>query len=349
MLKWIDVAPTDWFYRDLLEADRIIIDPENLHTKLVSSIAYNIFEVPRVVKTFISEDGQREFTVPGLVNRSDNKVTVYVDGIPALVEKIEGETVTLVNPLASGMEVVIVSSGVPKMYTGPWCGLRPGHNGEDSAYPRAELSRKDLYTYNPYYSRNESCVVFGRRLKRIDVTIQPFEDIEDVLRRVIGHRDDVYTIIDGVLYVPYNYNNLPINVCYNYQDTEGNVYNYCEKVVVSSPTGLVSYTDRFFPKVKVLRAEFLIFLHRIKVALHNRFTDRKYYLNTSNERNVPDVDVASWYGPTVLDMLNDKYLDGCYVFPLYSDGTFRPMNCITRAESMVYLNRFIEWSLERFR
>jgi hypothetical protein len=348
-LKWIDVQPSAWYYRDVLELDRLRLSTDP-YQHVIEGIGYNVFEdgKPRIVKTFIATDNQREFIIDGYTPSPDNPMIAYVDGIRAMIDDVQPNKAILANPCAGGLEVTFMAAGVPKMQTDQYpCSSRPSDSGLEK-YPRVDLANKGTYTFNIYYHYNESCVVFSKMLKRVDVTLNAGETVDDALSRVIDTHDDQFTIIDGTLYVPYSYNEIPMDVCYNYKDGDDIKY-VCERVIPTSPSGTVLYNDRFFPDTELVRFEFFVILHRFRQNFYNRFTDRTFNTYGVNERNIPDIDPKVWYAEQVFDVLNEKFLDGCYVFPLYDDGTFKPTACITRAESVLYLNRFIEWTLEKFR
>lgn len=350
MLKWIDVLPNAWYYRDVLELDRIRLNAQNPYDKVFNGISYSIFETgkPRITKTYIATNNQSEFDLPGYIPSADNPVFCYVDGIRALVESTANGKVKLASPVSQGVEVTFMTAGVPKMTRDLFpCSNRPADGGGET-YPRADLAHKADYVFDVYYHLNESCVVFNRNLKRINVETYAGQDVDKVLYDTLGFHDDQFTIIDGTLYVPYQYNEIPVTVCYNYKDG-ANIKHVCERVIPKAPNGRVKYNDRFFPQTELLRYEFFVLLDRFRQNFYNRFTDRDYIPNYTNERNVSDIDEGEWYAPQLIDMLNEKFLDGCYVFPLYEDNTFRPEECITRAEAILYFNRFIEWTLEKFR
>lgn len=344
-MYWIDVNPYDWFYRDVLDASRLYLDADE-ETSLFDSIAYNKF-VPgkeRIVRSYISTEHQIEFDLPGYTPSDDNPVYCYVDGVPVRVET-DRDKVYLPNPISAGQEVVIMAMGVPE-YEEVGCKKTPVliHRG---IYPSADLMNKNNYTFHPNYSLNETATALGRKLRRVYVERYPGESIQDALHRQIGYKRDVFTIVDGVLYTSFEYWNVPVTVEYNYHGPNGQVLHTVERVIPTSE--IVGWNDRFFPDVTMSRAEFMVLLQRIRKNLYLRFTDREYVPFITNERGIPDIDTSAWWADDVLDILNEKYLDGCYVFPLYADGTFNPDGCITRAEAVTYLHRFIEWALERFR
>jgi hypothetical protein len=194
-------------------------------------------------------------------------------------------------------------------------------------------------------------VCMNQKLKRVNVTLLPNETVDQALKRVIGYKRDLFTIIGGVLYTSFNLNQFPVYVNYNYKAGAAVKYRQREKVVPKSTCP--AYNDVFFPGITVYRSEFFSLLQRMRKNLYNRYTDRGYVANdvTNTERFIRDKAdiVGKWYAEDVLNILDEKFQDGCYVFPLYEDDTFKPEVCVTRAEAVVYLHRFIEWALERFR
>lgn len=344
-MRWIDVSPYDWYYRDVLDASRLYLNPDESEA-LFQSIPYNRF-VPgkgRIVRSYISTENQIEFDLPGYIPSNDNPVLCYVDGVPVRVET-DRDKVYLPSPISAGLEVVIMAMGVPELIQ-DGCKMTPtvSHRG---IYPSAELMHKSKYTFDINYSLNEVATAMGQKLKRIQLERYPGESVQDALRRQVGFDRNVFTIVDGVLYTSFEYWNVPVTVRYNYEGENGQILHTSERVIPTSEA--VGWNDRFFPNVKLTRAEFMVLLQRLRLNLYHRFTDREYDAVINNERNIPDIDMSAWWAEDLLDIINEKYLDGCYVFPLYADGTFNPTGCITRAEAVTYLHRFIEWALERFR
>jgi hypothetical protein len=347
-VKWIDVQVSDWFYRDVLEADRIKLDPYT-NEGLFTGIPYNDFVVgkERIVQSYLSTDNQAEFLLPGYVASPDNPVYVFIEGARATPALIEDGKFVLSNPISGGMHVTAYSTGVPKMGTDPANVLayqRPSTNGL-STYPSYKLFEAATYIYDPM--KGEKCVVLSKSLKRVKVDVRAGETEQGAAARVIKDSDDLFTIIKGTIYVPYSMNNLPAHVEYSYNDSAGMAqYKYEDAVPTAS---YVDYADRFFPSINLLRQEFFLLLYKMMNNLYKRYTDTGPGFSTHNERNVPDVVVSDWFYAPVISVLNEKYQDGCYVFPLYDDGTFAPSSGITRAETVMCLNRMIEWAAERFR
>jgi len=342
-MRWVDVSPYSWYYRDVLDSARVELDIDG--NALFESIPYNRFveNRGRLVKTYISVENQIEFAFPGYIPSTANPVYAYVEGSPVLVET-EANKVFMPNPLSAGLEVTITAMGEPQLVK-YGCRNIPVTDFRGT-FPSANLSKKANYIFDYNYSLNEIATSLGRKLKRVEISLYPGQNIQDALHDQIGYTRNVFTIINGVLYTSFEYWNMPIIVEYNYKVGE-QIMHTSERVVPTSD--IVAWNDRFFPNVVLTRAEFFSLLQRLRKNLYNRFTDREYVPFVNNEREIPDIPDGQWYTDDVYDIINEKFLDGCYVFPLYEDNTFNPTGCITRAESVTYLHRFIEWALERFR
>jgi len=346
-MRWIDVSPYDWYYRDVLDAARLYLSVDQSDTEtLFNSIPYNKFVAgkERIVRSYISTENQIEFPLPGYVPSDDNPVYCYVDGVPVNVET-DVDKVYLPNPISAGLQVVVMAMGVP-YYETDTCRKAPVLV-QAGIYPSAELAHKSKYTFDINYSLNEIATAMGQKLRRIELERYPGETVQEAMRRQVGYDRNVFTIVDGVLYTSYEYWNIPVTVQYNYKGANDQILHTAETVIPTSE--VVVWNDRFFPKVNLMRGEFMVLLQRMRLNLYRRFTDREYVPYAVNERNIPDIPDGQWWTEDLMDILHEKYLDGCYVFPLYADGTFNPSGCITRAEAVTYLHRFIEWALERFR
>lgn len=345
MLRWVDISPYSWYYRDVLDAGRLQLFLDDTRT-LFESIPYNLFESgkERIVKSYISTEDQMEFALPGYIPSDENPVTCYVGGVPVNVDTDENK-VFLPNPISAGIEVIVMAYGVPAM-TQDGCHKTPSlvHPGN---YPGIRLKHESAYVFNINYTLNESATSMGRKLKRINLNRNPGETIQEAMHRVVGYERNVFTIENGRLCTSFEFWNVPITVEYNYKGAKGQILHTRETVIPSAD--IVAWNDRFFPDVTLLRCEFMVLLQRLRRSIYNRFTDREYIPIANNERGIKDISYDHWYSEDVLDILNERYLDGCYVFPLYADNSFNPDGCITRAEAVTYLHRFIEWALERFR
>lgn len=354
MEKWIDVDPMDWFYRSVLESNEMK-EEVNSDFSIIRSYTYGAFETdyPRKVHYFTSQDNQSEFPCPGFKPHKDNLVDVYIDGVRTLPSKMEKDKIFVAAPLSGGLEVVIICHGVPKMIPmgKDQCALRPTADNCQWYYPFYELEKKDDWVYDTKYLLNEKCVALGKSLRRVQVDRLPGESKHGALERVIGFRKDLFTIMDGYLYVSTNLNGVPMKINYNYND-KGVIRNRQNEPAVPN-SKCVQYQGRFFPNATMMKYEFYVILERLKHNLYHRFTDRQYTMNASSSlfRRISDKSeiVGKWYEPEILNILEDKYADGCYVYPLYEDESFGPTVCITRAEMVVALSRFSEWALERFR
>ncbi|WP_018884224.1 hypothetical protein [Paenibacillus massiliensis] len=346
MERWIDVDPLDWFYRDTLEMTRL---KTNLNgDEVLAGKTYNVFAAghERIVRRFITTEGQLEFLLPGYTYDANDPVYVIVNGVEVLPEKVENGKVTMSNPLSAGIEVVCVAYGIPDIKR-IGCVESPYEGCSDRVHPWADLKYKSTYFFSMNH-KPETCTVLGKKLKRITVKINPGDNVEDKIEAVIGDRKDAFTIYKGRVYLPYMYKDFPAKIGYNAVINRTRKHT-SETVVVQSRC--VRYNDRFFPGVRLLRGEFFALMGRLLENIHNRFTDRTFQINPHPTRHVADR--ASWekrwYGGLVLSMLNEKFADGCYVFPLYKDERFEAEECMTRAEAVTYLNRFIEWVTEVYR
>jgi hypothetical protein len=347
MRRWVDVGPLDWFYRDVEDATRLFTDGKGTDP-VVSGMYYNVFEPEhgRVVKRFITVEGQQEFLIPEYKYHPENPMYVLVNGVEVKPESVEDGKVTMSNPMSAGIEVVCIAFGKPKLAR-IGCVDSPVTGCSEPRSPYADLKNKSSYVFSFSYPV-ETCSVLGVKLKRMIVDVFPGDDPDEKITQAIGFKRDVFVIHDGRVYLPYQYNGFPAKVGYNYID-RGVVKSTTETVIVQSPC--VHYNDRFFPDVRLRRSEFFVFLNKIRKNLYNRFTDREYKSNIKSQRYIADRHEWNdeWYAEDLLDILDEKYLDGCYVFPLYEDDRFEPEECITRAETVTYLHRFIEWAVEKFR
>ncbi|MGG3797725.1 hypothetical protein [Metabacillus fastidiosus] len=354
--RWIDVSPKHWFYRNVLEVDRLYLDHKKENTVIQGKL-YNKFITgkSRTVHNFTTTEGQTSFKIKNYKPDSRELVIIYIDGVPYPPSKLESGIVHVGFPMAGGKEVSVYLSGVVDMKKGDHtpanCQTYPLTDTCELAYPSKKLEMAGRYVFSPYYSLNEIVVCMGKKLKRVNVMVANGESIQAALTRTIGHKRDCFTIIQGTLYVSYNLNGFPLLVNYNYKSGAVIKNRQKEKVVATSKCAM--YNDRFFPEITVPRAEFFVILQRLRVNLYNKFTDRGYQpkVVAKTERYLADRNkiVGKWYDEDVLNILDEKFNDGCYVFPLYEDDSFQPEVCVTRAEAVVYLHRFMEWALERFR
>ncbi|MBD8498888.1 hypothetical protein [Paenibacillus arenosi] len=347
MKRWIDVDPLDWFYRDVLEIDRLFTD-ETENYSIVDGISYNMFErgYERIVKRFITVENQKEFLIPNYKYHADNPMYVCINGIDVVPEEVQDGKVILSAPLSAGMEVVCIAYG-KVAYRQEGCVKRPDTGCSQDVAPHADLKHKANYQANLKY-RTETCTVLGVKLKKRLVEVKAGEDPDKKITQAIGFKRDIFVVHKGRVYLPAKYDGFPAKIGYNYYG-KGAVRYTVETVIVESPC--VKYNDRFFPSTRLRRSEFFTLISRMRANLYNRFTDHSYQHNPSPKRPITDKDewIRRWYGADVAATLDERYMDGCYVFPLYEDGKFEPEECVTRAEAVTYLNRFIEWAIEKFR
>lgn len=348
MKRWVDVDPLDWFYRDTLEATRLKKSGSSLEGDVISGMSYNVFEKgkERLVKRFVTIDSQQEFLVPEYTYDIENPIYVLVNGVEVVPEKIETGKITMSNPMTAGIEVVVIAYGKPD-YRREGCLDSPYQGCSDDKLPSADLKRKSTYRFS-LSNAPETCTVLGTKLKRLLVTLKAGESADDAISKAVGFRRDVFVIHKGRLYLPYMYEGFPAVVGYN-ATVNGVNKRIHETVVVESDCILLN--DRFFPKVRMRRAEFMMFMYRILENIHNRFTDNTLTINTLPQRHIADVSSwnSRWYAAALKSLLEEKFHDGCYVFPLYADDKFEPEECMTRAEAATYLNRLIEWVTEKYR
>lgn len=354
--RWMDVSPKDTFFRSILEVDNIYLD-HSRETRLISPKLYNKFIAgkPRQVHNFTSKEGQTEFTIKGYKPDSRETVVVYLDNVPYPPSKLAKDKVTIGFPMSGGRNVSVYLSGVAEMHKGDHrdnnCQTYPLRDTCKLAYPSKTLKMSKTYLFDTRYSLNEVCVVLGKKLRRVDANLRNGESAQTALTRTIGNQDDCFTIIKGVLYVSYNLNGFPAYVNYNYK--AGSIIKNRQKEPIVPFSKCAVYQDRYFPSITVPRSEFFVTLNRMRQNFYERYTDRGYSMNavTNTQRKIADKNslAGKWYEKDVVNILDEKFNDGCYVFPLYEDDTFRPEVCVTRAEAVVYLHRFTEWALERFR
>lgn len=347
MKRWIDVDPLDWFYRDALEVSRMKTDVTG-ERDVVSGMTYNEFVkgYERVVKRFVTIDSQQEFLIPEYKYHKENPIFVIVNGVEVLPETVEEGKVTMSNPMTAGIEVVCIAYGRPA-YKDIGCVYSPFNECAVYRLPSADLKYKATYFFNISNSP-ETCTVLGVKLKRVIVKVNVGEDADVKVRNAVGFKRDVFVVHKGKVYLPYMYNGFPAVIGYN-ATIKGVPRHKLETIIVESDC--VSLNDRFFPNVRIRRGDFFALMSRMYENLHNRYTDRPFSYNSAPQREVTDKDniEANWYRKDVLTLLDEKFHDGCYVFPLYIDGKFEPESCITRAEAVTFLNRFIECMTEKYR
>lgn len=349
MKRWIDVDPLDWFYRDILDMARSGLDAPSEHS-FIEGLPYDTFEPghERMIKRYVTFDGQQEFAIPGYQVHIENPVFVLIDEVQVQPEKVENEKITMPNPLPGGLEAVCIAYGRPA-YREDGCVQGPYVEKDESAIslPSAALSMAADYQSQAKY-QPETVTVLGTKLKRLPVQILTEEVPSEAIKKAFGFRQDVFAIHQGIVYLPFNYNGFTAIVGYNYRDA-GRVQFKQETVIAS--TAHARYHDRFFPDVRIKRAQFLVLLQQMRMDIYNRYTDHGLESSAYPQRTIKDRSTFSgqWYEQNVMDLMSEQFLDGSCVFPLYENNMLEPEKCITRAEAVVFLNRFIEWALEKFR
>lgn len=220
MGKWIDVKESDWFYSEIEEASRIILEDGQ---PFVSGIPYNNFvqDAPYVYKEIIATNGQTVFTINQSVTPTgDNPLFVYVDGVQTLYKSVTkndsgGTDIELYTAPHEGSVVSICSYGIPQVdrFGKPSIGALP-------KYPRHQLDHTPYY-YDKFSRYTQEYVyVFGKALKRAQIDDDEWaksSDWEAIVQKYIGYSTDVYVIDpNGVLYLPYNLNDVTFTITYQY-------------------------------------------------------------------------------------------------------------------------------------
>lgn len=220
--KWVDISPKDWYYRSVLESDRIYLDSKKEET-LISGKQYNKFisGKARGVYNFTTTEGQTKFKVSGYKPDSREKVVVYVEGVPYPPTKLAKDYVHVGFPMTAGKDVSVYLSGVLSEHKGDHtnsnCLTYPLVDTCTVAYPSKKLEMKDKYVFDVRYSLNEYAVCLNKKLTRVNVTKHASESTVGALKRTIGDKPDCFTIIEGVLYVSHNLNGFPVYINYNYK------------------------------------------------------------------------------------------------------------------------------------
>lgn len=277
MSKWIDVAPNDWFYKDVIEASNIKMEDGR---DLISGIPYGGFEenAPYVYEEHVANGGQTEFIISSVIEpRPENPLYVYIDGTQTVfksAELVEGGTkVTLYSSPRQGAIVSFASFGIPKVNNYG----KPSYPSVPVQYPSYQLSKGSAYVYDRFASRvREYVYAFGRQLKRVDVSDTEWasasNNLQKLLSEKIGYENDLYCVSpSGVVYLPYNLNNVTCKMVYGYM--QGYIIATSETFKPQSPS--VLFTNRFFPYALITRAEAFTLINRLRITFYRRYTDSK--------------------------------------------------------------------------
>ncbi|SNS21851.1 hypothetical protein SAMN05446037_100675 [Anaerovirgula multivorans] len=310
-MAWLDVQPGDWFFKDVTEASNIQDEDGGF---LIASIPYNAFEGGSpYLYTEITSQGQSVFTLDvSIVPTSDNPLFVYIDGVQTVYKSVEqegGQTkVTLYSPARQGAVGSFISLGTPSVDRFG----KPYGDTSGASYPSYTLSKAVNYKYDKF-SRNlhEQVTAFGKLLRRIDISDADWAgNVQNLLEAKIKYNTDVYTISpQGVMYVPYNLNNVTCSITYSTTDS------YAQTTETFKPTSAkVLFLNRFFPNAQINRAEAFILVNKLMKIMYQRFTDV-----TPPSRVIDETFTA--YEGQVAFLTNGKYPSGKNELKVWKNGT----------------------------
>lgn len=292
-------------------------------------------------ETFVATANQYEFQLSYVNSSTLGYIKVYLNNVETDDFNLYTSTLSLSSAVTQGTIVKVIYQGQESIdyYNRPT-------NSPDVYYPDYFIH---MYTFDK--ENGESLVINNKVLKRVSHNIDPSiinldtKEVQSKIFDLLGYDTDKYLMVGNQLVIPYNYNKYPVHFTHSYP--YGGL-NLVKTETYYPYSNNVSYTDRFFPEVTMFRWEFFLLLYKISKSFYSRFSENSIYHNSENERNITDyADIRS--KEQVMTILNEKFIDGCYVIPLYSDNSIKTNENITRAEAVTYLNRFIEWSIERFR
>ncbi|NGQ95318.1 hypothetical protein G3578_09140 [Brevibacillus sp. SYP-B805] len=273
--RWVDIHAGQWFYNEIMEATNYYLEDGE---PLVAGMTYDKFDSPRIYEEFQAA-GQATFTLPEAVTPTgDNPLYVFIDGVKTIYKSVNGNTVELYAAPKVGSTVSFFMPGKPALDADG----RPVSAGGVYYYPSYTLNfggNANLeYYYNPFDMKYlEYLYAFGRALKRANVQAAEwtsYADKQELLKKYIGYRDDIYAVDPntGTVYVPYSLNNVSLQFVYTAHDKSNGSYKLM-KGTLKATSSSVSYNDRFFPDAKMTRAEGIAFLDRLRQSFYQRFTD----------------------------------------------------------------------------
>lgn len=298
---WVDVKPTDWFYNEIMEASRIKLEDGS---PFIQGIPYGVFKngSPYIYEEHIGVTGKKKFLLSTYVNPTvDNPLNVYIDGVQTVykaLRTVDGKTeVELYVAPKQGSIISFISEGIP--LTDRFG--KPVTNSIPAQYPSYKLSKGDKYFYNPFSRKYQEYVyAFGKMLMRasVDDSEWGISSVEDILKKYIGYKNDVYVIepYTGTIYMPYILNNVTCRITYSYLD--GYEKQITEVYKPSSPS--VVFTNRFFPNAYITRAEAYTLINRLRQTFYSRFTD------IETPTNVLDQTIVAYEGQRIFK-LNGTY------------------------------------------
>ncbi len=320
MGRWIDVKESDWYYAEIEEASRIVLEDGQ---PFIIGIPYNAFEpgAPYFYEEHTAIKGQVVFTLSKKITPSnDSPLFVYVDGVQTLYKSVKDNSsgTSDVELYSAPREGAIVSFA---MYGKPVVD-KFGKPRVDKAYeyPKYKLAHGDSYVYVKFgRSFNEYVYAFGRALKRAPVEDEEWQtsNWEDVAKKYIGYQTDVYCVAPGgIVYMPYNLNNVTCTISYLYVEN-GNYKIANEKF---KPTASeVLYVNRFFPKAYITRGEAYALIDRLRRHFYSRFTDTEAPSNKMDETYIA-------YEAQQVFRLNGRYPVGTGLLQVKVDGVLKKVN-----------------------
>lgn len=262
MNKWIDVGIGDWFYNTVIEATNLQLKDGS---RWIAGMSYNVYEdgKPYIYHEAVAGASQIQYDLPvAITPTEDNPLSVFVDGVQVLYKEVNGTTVTLYVAPKEGSIVSFISWGKPVVDDYG----RPTSNTSSPVYPKGPLTHP--YQYVPYFQKTqEFCVVFGRKLRRLDFPYNPNQDIDAQLFKYMGYSNDYYWVMPGgMLFLPMAYNGASATLTY-----WGGGGKQTETIKVQSPS--VLFNNRFFPQAKMRRCEFFTLLNFLRRYMYDKFTD----------------------------------------------------------------------------
>ena len=279
MKSFVDVTEKDWFYNEVMEATNLYLEGGEA---FISGIPYSTFkpDAPYLYEEHTGEQNKKVFTLSKKINpTATNPLYVYVDGVQTVYKECRDNgsgtsDVELYSAPRNGSVVSFVSLGEPKVDKFGKPNLDAG-----GQYPRFTIPEGSQYFFDPF-SRNfqEYLYAFGRRLKRIKVPDHHWQlyPHSQIAANNIGDDQESYIVSpQGTVYVPFNLHKVTVRFSYQTK-ASGAAYpvSRTRTFVPEAPSGVVQYTNRFFPNAYITRAEAFHLLDKLRRMLFQRFTDQ---------------------------------------------------------------------------
>jgi len=321
MGRWIDVKESAWYFAEIEEASRIILEDGQ---PFVVGIPYNAFEpdAPYLYEEHTAQKGQVVFTLSKkIIPTNANPLYVYIDGVQTVYKSATTNSAgtTDVELYSAPREGALVSFAI---YGKPVID-KFGKPTVDKAYsyPKYTLQHGSNYVYVKFgRSFNEYVYAFGRALKRAPVEDEEWTNTsnwEEIAQKYIGYHTDVYCVAPGgIVYMPYNLNNVTCTISYLYE--EDGVYKIANETF--KPTASeVLYINRFFPDAYITRGEAYALIDRLRKHFYSRFTDREAPSNIMNETYIA-------YEAQQVFKLNTRYPAGTGLLQVKVDDVLKTVN-----------------------